>query len=90
MDIDWGALVKVAVASLAFGVGIVAVYSVGIVGFARSTGVGDRRDSGLATTIAMRRSTPRWAALSLAVVSFVLCAAGVLYGLWLIIPTFHD
>lgn len=76
MNIDWAALLKVAGVSFAFGVGIVAVFSVGLLGLSRVSG-----SDGQAT------GTPSGRALAGS--CFVLCAAAVLYGLWLIIPQFH-
>jgi hypothetical protein len=82
MDIDWMALVKVALVSLVFGVGIVTVYSVGILGLASAAGPSEA-DEG-------RRISPgRTTGLTVTVTCFAACAAAVLFGLWLIIPQFH-
>ena len=80
MSIDWAALFKVAGVSFAFGVGIVAVFSVGLLGLSQTAGPDGSGGSG---------TTAPPARLALAGVCFVLCAAAVLYGLWLIIPQFH-
>ena len=81
MDIDWGALVEVAVVAFAFGVGVVTVFSLGILGVAGwSTGAGQAAGG-------VRPRTPIAAAV--AVACFAACAAAVAYGLWLIVPQFH-
>jgi hypothetical protein len=87
MDIDWMALVKVALVSFAFGVGLVAVFSLGIVGTAAGAPESARQQAngGGAASASLGRSTGRL----LAVLCFGLCGAAVLYGLWLIIAQFH-
>jgi hypothetical protein len=79
--IDWASLGKVAGVSLIFGVAIVTIFSVGIVGLSWYHG-----EDGSA---AVGQGTSRNAGLAMASVSFVLCAAAVVYGLYLIIPQFH-
>ncbi|MGI8666087.1 MAG: hypothetical protein ACR2N4_08670 [Jatrophihabitans sp.] len=80
MSIDWTALVKVAGVSLAFGVGIVAVFSLGLLGLSQlpaapAAGAG-------------HPARPVGRTL-LAGLCFAGCAAAVVYGLWLIVPQFH-
>lgn len=82
MEIDWMALVKVALVSLVFGVGIVTVYSLGILGLASAAGPAG-------TSEGHRTSSGRTSGLTVTVVCFAACAAAVLFGLWLIIPQFH-
>lgn len=87
MDIDWMALVKVAVVSFAFGVGLVTVFSLGIVGTAAAS-----RDASSPSGGGGEVSTAvnPLAARGIAVLCFAACGAAVLYGLWLIIPQFHN
>jgi len=82
MSIDWSALFKVAGVSFLFGVGIVCVFSVGLMA------LGQDAPSGGSDVAAVRESSSgqRLAAG----VCFLICAAAVVYGLWLIIPQFHD
>lgn len=79
--IDWASLAKVAGASAAFGVGIVAVFSVGIYGLAL---VQDPKSVDAGAPVVARKG-----GLALAGICFALCAAAVLFGLWLIVPQFH-
>ncbi|MDQ2836117.1 MAG: hypothetical protein M3Y42_00185 [Actinomycetota bacterium] len=81
MNIDWTALLKVAAVSFAFGVGIVAVFSLGLLGLSQLPEPGAGEQSATAAASPGR--------LALAGSCFVLCAAAVLYGLWLIVPQFH-
>jgi hypothetical protein len=88
MDIDWTALFEVALVSFAFGVGIVAIFSIGIVGVGKADVNGDdgtpKQQLGPQVS-----SSARTAGLGLAGVCFTACTAAILYGLWLIIPQFH-
>ncbi len=77
MSIDWSALVKVAAVSFAFGVGIVAVFSVGLLGLSQLPEAAGSSTSGIVSRRLLAGSC------------FVVCGASVLYGLWLIIPQFH-
>ena len=79
ISINWADLGKVAEVSLAFGVGIVAVFALGVLGLAR---VESARADG-ATTSA------RVGGYLLAGLAFLLCAAALGYGLYLLIPQFH-
>lgn len=79
ITIHWADLAKVAEVSLAFGVGIVAVFALGTLGISR---VASAR-SGEAST------TARIGGYLVAGVAFALCAAAALYGLYLMIPQFH-
>jgi hypothetical protein len=78
VDIDWAQLGKVAEVSAAFGVGIVAVFALGVLA---ATKVATARVAG--------RPLQRVGGLAIAAIAFALCAAAVLYGLYLIIPQFH-
>ena len=87
MNIDWAALVRVAGVSLAFGVGIVAVFSVGLLG---ATQVVTARSG--STAPGERAEVPgrgRVQGAVLAAICFAACAAAVLFGLYLLIPQFH-
>jgi len=76
LDIHWAALFKVAGVSLAFGVGVVAVFAVGVLALSQ---VETAREGG---------RDPR-TGYTLAGLAFLICAAAVAYGLYLIIPQFH-
>jgi hypothetical protein len=76
LDIHWAALFKVAGISLAFGIGVVAVFAVGVLAMSQ---VETAREGG---------RDPR-TGYTLAGVAFLICAAAVGYGLYLIIPQFH-
>ena len=78
--IDWAALGKVAGVSLAFGLAVVVLFSVGVVGL--SMAKGKISDDGTAVA-------GRGVGSVLAGTCFVVCGAAVLYGLWLIVPQFH-
>jgi hypothetical protein len=80
ITIHWAGLAKVAEVSLAFGVGIVAVFALGTLGISR---VATAR-SGQASTAA------RIGGYLTAGLAFALCAAATLYGLYLMIPQFHN
>lgn len=82
MSIDWISLVKVALVSLAFGIGVVAVYSAGVFSLASARRV--TADEGLDSTLAGRTR------LAAAGLCFFACILAVLYGLYLIIPQFHQ
>jgi 1,4-dihydroxy-2-naphthoate octaprenyltransferase len=94
--IDWTSLGKVAGVSFVFGVAIVVLFSVGIIGVswmhghdspdadaARDRGNSDAGGQGSAVAA----NQPLGA--TLAVVCFGLCTAAVVFGLWLLIPQFH-
>ncbi len=78
--VDWTALGKVAGVSLLFGLAVVVLFSVGVVGLSMARGTVD--DNGLAVS-------GRGLGSVLAAACFVVCAAAVGYGLYLIIPQFH-
>jgi hypothetical protein len=80
VTIHWSGLVKVAEVSLAFGVGIVAVFALGVLGLSR-------------VEAARTTDVPGGSRLGgylLAGLAFAACAAATLYGLYLLIPQFHD
>jgi hypothetical protein len=79
IEIHWSGLVKVAEVSLVFGVGIVAVFALGVLGLARAD----------AAKSAPSGSVARASGLATAGLAFAACAAGLLYGLYLLIPQFH-
>lgn len=79
ITIHWSGLAKVAEVSLGFGVGIVAVFALGVLGMSR---------------IETARTTEvpggsKLAGFLLAGLAFAACAAATLYGLYLLIPQFH-
>jgi hypothetical protein len=82
MTIDWTALGKVAGVSLAFGVGIVVVFSLGLLGLSAAEG---RLTPGSANT----RGGSRTGGVAVAGACFLVCAAAVGYGIYLIVPQFH-
>jgi hypothetical protein len=95
--IDWAALGKVAGASFVFGVAIVVLFSIGIVGLSwMRGGIGSDDEpatlasiDGGASAVHGAASGGRTLGAGLAGLCFAICAAAVLYGLWIIIPQFH-
>jgi len=96
--IDWVSLGKVAGVSFIFGVAIVVLFSVGIIGVSWMRGhdfpnadadaaraIGDTDLRGQGSDVAANQPL----GATLAVLCFGLCAAAVGFGLWLIIPQFH-
>jgi len=102
MSVDWSGLAQVAWVSLLFGAGVVVVFSFGLIGLSRfqvargsAPAPGSSQDSAAVTDLEMELET-RWEAttartadLVWAGLCFAVCAAAVLYGLYLIIPQFH-
>jgi hypothetical protein len=84
ISIHWAGLAKVAEVSLAFGVGIVAVFALGVLGLSRVESA--RAGTGAAGGSATARVT----GYLTATVAFLACAAAVGYGLYLLIPQFHN
>ena len=78
ISINWSDLAKVAGVSLAFSVGIVVVFALGILGVSRVEAARSEGGNGTAG-----------GALALAGVCFLACAAAALYGIYLIVPQFH-
>ncbi|MFE2432528.1 hypothetical protein ACFXJ5_38155 [Streptomyces sp. NPDC059373] len=79
MTLDWSALGQVTVVSIGATVAVVVVFTLGVLALSRreeSTGGGSTGGSGAV-------------ALAGAGLCFLVCAAAVLYGLYLIIPQFH-
>jgi hypothetical protein len=83
--IDWGAFWKVAGVSLVFGLGLVVLFSLGVVGLSMARG--KTRDDDPDSAVVRGG---RGVGSVLAGTCFVLCAAAVLYGLYLEIPQFHS
>lgn len=81
--IDWAALGKVAGVSLLFGLAVVVLFSLAVVGLSMARGHDHRTDGPGAV------AQPRLAGSLLAGLGFVASGGAVLYGLWLIIPQFH-
>lgn len=81
--IDRAAFAKVTGVSLVFVIGLVVLFSLGIVGLSMARGRGAPADG----TVAARGG--RHAGAVVAGICFVLCAAAVLYGFHLIVPQFH-
>lgn len=79
LAINWADLGKVAEVAAAFGIGIVAVFALGVLGMSRAEAARDSSNG----------SSERALGLATAGVAFLLCAAAVLYGLYLLIPQFH-
>lgn len=80
ISIHWSGLAKVAEVSLAFGVGIVVVFALGVVGLSKVEQA--RAGEGSSST--------RAGGFALAGTAFLVCAAAVAYGLYMIIPQFHN
>lgn len=77
IEIRWSGLLEVAEVSLAFGAGVVIVFTLGVLGLSKA---------------AAAREAPsgsRSAGIALAALAFAACAAAVGYGLYLLIPQFH-
>ncbi|GAB2473431.1 hypothetical protein [Jatrophihabitans fulvus] len=85
--VDWEALGKVAGVSLLFGLAVVVLFSLAVVGLSMARG----HDRAAVTDGApgVTASQPRLAGSLLAGLGFVASGGAVLYGLWLIIPQFH-
>ncbi|MGH8862593.1 MAG: hypothetical protein ACRDVG_15400 [Jatrophihabitantaceae bacterium] len=79
ITIHWAGLAKVAEVSVAFGVGIVAVFALGTLGVSR---VATARSSDASTAT-------RIGGYLVAGIAFTVCAAAAGYGLYLLIPQFH-
>jgi hypothetical protein len=79
IEIHWSGLLKVAEVSLLFGVGIVAVFTLGVLGMSKAE----------AARSAPSGSAVRVTGLAVAGVAFAACAAALAYGLYLIVPQFH-
>lgn len=77
--IHWAGLIQVTEAAFVFGVGIVVVFALGVLGLAQVDRAG----------AAEHRSAARASGYAVAGVAFALCAAAVGYGLYLIVPQFH-
>jgi hypothetical protein len=80
IDIHWAGLIKVAEVSLAFGVGIVAVFTLGVLGLSKAESARSQPSG----------SPARTAGLAVAGVAFAACAAALGYGLYLLVPQFHS
>jgi hypothetical protein len=80
ISIHWAGLAEVAEVSLLFGVGIVVVFALGVIGLSKFEQA--RAGEGSAST--------RAGGFALAGTAFLVCAAAVAYGLYLIIPQFHN
>lgn len=79
MDIKWDGLARVAGVGAAFAIGGAVIFALGVLGLSRANTARDAGQSG----------TARVGGLVVAGVAFAICAALVLYGLWLLIPQFH-
>ena len=84
MNIDWESLFKVAGVSLVCGVGIVVVFSVGLLGLSLAEGGAAGQGA-----VDGQRAEARPAGTALAGLCFLVCAAAVAFGIWLIVPQFH-
>jgi intracellular sulfur oxidation DsrE/DsrF family protein len=76
MSLDWSALGQVTVVSIGATVAVVVVFTLGVLALSRRE---ESTGAGGGT-----------AALAGAGLCFAVCAAAVLYGLYLIIPQFHN
>jgi hypothetical protein len=103
LSVDWSGLAQVAWVSLLFGAGVVVVFSIGLIGLSRfqvarssAPSPGASQGSPVVADLEMELET-RWEAttartadLVWAGLCFTVCAAAVVYGLYLIIPQFHN
>jgi hypothetical protein len=96
--IDWTSLGKVALASSVFAIGVVIVFSLGVVGLSQLQGsaglVSPAETPGQTGSRSPAldqagRADRRAGGLVLAAACFTLCVAAVGYGIWLIVPQFH-
>ncbi len=78
ISINWSDLAKVAEVSLAFTIGIVVVFALGVLGVARVETARSADGDGTAA-----------GAIAVAGICFAACAAAALYGIYLIVPQFH-
>ena len=76
MHIDWASLGQVAVVSIGAAVGVVVIFTLGVLALSRRETDTERGDNGTL-------------ALTGAVLCFGTCAAVALYGIYLIIPQLH-
>jgi hypothetical protein len=77
MNLHWGALGQVAVVSVGVAVALIVVFTLGVVALSqRDTAREHGRNGSVALTAAS--------------ICFAACAAAVLYGIYLIIPQFHQ
>ena len=76
MYIDWSALGEVAVVSIGVAVGVVVIFTLGVLALSRRETETDRGSDGTL-------------ALTGAVLCFAACAAVVVYGIYLIVPQLH-
>jgi hypothetical protein len=79
IEIHWGELAHVAEISLAFGVGVVVVFTLAVLGMSRVEAAGSDPSA----------RSARLSGLALAGAALLVCAAAVGYGLYLMIPQFH-
>jgi hypothetical protein len=86
LGVDWGSIALVTIATLAATVVIVSFFSLGL----RLLAVGSPDDGGASDGAVIARSSRP----AIATVGAVLCigvgVAGVLYGIYLVIPLFHS
>ena len=80
LDIHWAGLVQVCEVAFAFGVGIVVVFALGVLGLAQV----DRAKQAEAMS-----ARSRAAGYAIAGLAFAVCACAAVYGLYLIVPQFH-
>jgi hypothetical protein len=80
ITIHWSGLIKVAEVSLAFGVGIVAVFALGVLGLSRVE----------AARVGGASAGTKVGGYAVAGAAFLACAAAAAYGLYLLIPQFHN
>lgn len=84
--IKWSELLLVAEVSLAFGVGIVSVFALGVLSLDR---LRSARVAGAAGAARQTVLVTRVGGYLLAVACFVTCVCAIGYGLYLIVPQFH-
>lgn len=77
MHLAWGSLVQVLAVGLLAGAGLVVVFTIGVLGLSRAAAV--READG--------RTDP--VGYGMAALAFLVVAAAVLYGIYLIVPQFH-
>ncbi|EFL34791.1 predicted protein [Streptomyces viridochromogenes DSM 40736] len=86
MHLNWTALGEGTAVSVGATVAVVVVFTLGVLGLARSGGA---RTAEGGTSAPERRGDTHALGLAQAVLCFLGCAAVVAYGIYLIVPRFH-
>jgi len=88
MHIKWNSLAEVSAVSLAVGIGIVVVFSVGVLAWSLRPENGDGVEAGAGTGAGGRSSLAMLSTVA-AGLCFLACVLIAAYGIYLIVPQFH-